>query len=845
MVVKRPESVAVGVEEEFHTVDLVTRRLTAKADSILEQLPAERFGSELQRCMVEANSRPCVRLWDLAEDIAALRRAVVAAAGPLGVGIVAAGTVPIADPDVLKVTSDPRYEHMLDEYRMLVREQLICGAQVHVDVSDRDLAVAVAHRMAPWLPPLLALSGSSPFWLGVDTGYASYRTLVWRRWPTTGALGSFYSAADYDRTVADLVQCGVIGDPGMIYFDVRPSAHLPTVELRICDACPRLEDVVLVAGLFRALVMREIDAIVAGDPPMPVRPELVQAATWRAARSGLEGNLVHLATARSAPAHQLVERLLGELRPWLESTGDWELVAELTESALARGSSAARQRAAFARGGLHEVVDTLVAETRANTEWLPGAGPARTAVSAMLRGYATACDEAIVFDGSARGPYGVIMSALDQIGVEGLCERQRYRDEVQRRMGMIFHIGGVDSDRLFPIDLIPRIVAPEDWRPLQAGLTQRVSALEAFLHDAYGERAVVRDGVLPAWAIEESPGLRAAGWQIPSSVVRCCVAGIDLIRDCAGRWAVLEDNLRVPSGIGYAIANRWLAARVLPELIPASLGITPGPKMAVRALRSALTATSPALALVTAGTADSAFYEHKLLAAEMEIPLVHPAELRVTDDGVWIEGPEPVHVEVLYRRIDEDELFGATGADGKPLGPRLLDAIRNQLLVVANAPGNGVADDKSLYAYVPELIEYYLGEQPLLDTVPTYLCRDPQMRSQVLDRLDELVTKPVGSYGGHGVVIGPDATPAELREVRARILADPANWIAQETLSLSTHPALADGRLEPRAVDLRTFVCPGTPPTVIPIALTRVAPAGSRIVNSSRGGGATDTWLMY
>ena len=244
-------------------------------------------------------------------------------------------------------------------------------------------------------------------------------------------------------------------------------------------------------------------------------------------------------------------------------------------------------------------------------------------------------------------------------------------------MGMIFHIGGADSDRLFPIDLIPRIVAPEDWRPLQAGLTQRVSALEAFLHDAYGERAVVRDGVLPL-AIEESPGLRAAGWQIPSSVVRCYVAGIDLIRDCAGRWAVLEDNLRVPSGIGYAIANRWLAARVLPELIPASR-ITPGPKMAVRELRSALTATSRALALVTAGTADSAFYEHKLLAAEMDIPLVHPAELLAADDGVWIEGPEPAHVEVLYRRIDEDELFGATGADGKPLGPRLLDAIRNRL----------------------------------------------------------------------------------------------------------------------------------------------------------------------
>jgi len=844
-VIERPDFVAAGVEEEFHTVDLRTRRLTAQASRILEQLPAGRFVSELQRCTVEANSRPCVRLVDLAEDIAALRRALVAAAEPLGLGIVAAGTVPLADLEELKVTPDPRYENMLDEYGMLVREQLICSAQVHVDVGDRDLAVAVGHRVAPWLPTLLALSASSPFWLGMDTGYASYRTLVWRRWPTTGALGGFESAADYDHTMADLLRSGVISDLGMIYFDARPSAHLPTVELRICDACPRLEDVVLLAGLFRSLVLREIDMVIAGVPPIAVRPELLQAATWRAAQSGLESDLVDPATATPVPAHQLVERLLAELRPKLESTGDWELVAELTESALAKGSSAARQRAACVSGGLEKVVDTLVAETRANTEWLPGAGPARTAVSAMLKGYAAEGDEAILFDGSARGPYGMIMSALDRIGIDGLSERQSYRDEVQRRMGMIFHIGGGDDERLFPIDLIPRIVAADDWRPLQAGLMQRICALEAFLHDAYGERAVVRDGVLPAWAIDESPGLRASGRSVPRSAVRCCVAGIDLVRDGAGRWAVLEDNLRVPSGIGYAIANRWLAAQVLPELIPTSLGLTPGPRMAVRALRSALTATSPHLALVTAGPVDSAFYEHRLLAHELQIPLVRPSGLRMADNGVWIDGPEPARVEVLYRRIDEDGLFGAKGADGKPLGPGLRKAIRDRSLVMANAPGNGVADDKCLYAYVPKLIEYYLGERPLLDNVPTYLCRDAQARSQVLDRLAELVTKPVSGYGGEGVVIGPDATPAELRTVRARILANPARWIAQETVSLSTHPTFADGRLEPRAVDLRGFVCLSGPPMVMPIALTRVAPFGSRIVNSSRGGGAKDTWLMY
>jgi carboxylate-amine ligase len=366
--------VAAGVEEEFHTVDLATRRLTAQADMLIERLPAGSFSLELQRSVLEANSRPWVSLTDLAEDIAALRQAAIAAAGSFGLGIVAAGTVPLADPDTLQITPNPRYEQIQGEYRMLVREQLICGTQVHVDVADRDLAMAVARRVTPWLPALLALSASSPYWLGADTGYASYRTLIWRRWPTAGSLHEFESAADYDRTVADLIRSGVITDPGMIYFDVRPSTHLPTLELRICDSCPRLEDVVLLAGLFRALVTRETAAAIAGRPPVPVRPELLQAATWRAAQSGLEGNIVDPVTAAPVPARRLIGQLLAELQPALESAGDWELVTELTTSALARGSSAARQRAARASGGFRTVVDTLVAETRATPLWLRGAG---------------------------------------------------------------------------------------------------------------------------------------------------------------------------------------------------------------------------------------------------------------------------------------------------------------------------------------------------------------------------------------------------------------------------------------------------------------------------------------
>ncbi|MCW2904357.1 MAG: hypothetical protein JWO67_6622 [Streptosporangiaceae bacterium] len=837
---------AVGVEEEFHTVDLETHRLLPRADSLLEQLPADRFGAELQRSVVETNSRPFVRLIDLAEDLAALRRSVVAAAEPLGLGIVAAGTVPVADLDTLKVTPDPRYENMLEEYQALAREQLICGAQVHVDVGDRDLAVAVAHRVGPWLPALLAISASSPYWLGSDTGYASYRTLLWSRWPTNGPVGAFESGREYDRLLEDLVMSGVISDRAMIYFDVRPSAHLPTVELRICDACPRVEDVALLAGLFRALVIRELDAIASGAPPLPVRTELVRAGTWRAARSGLGGELLDPASGGPVPAHTYLRGLLTKLRPTLERTGDWELVAELTEAALHGGGSAARQRGAFAGGGLGDVVELLLAETRANTEWVPGAGPARQAVAAMLAGYRAEADEAVVFDGSARGPYGLIMTALDRIGIDGLRERERERDEVQRQLGMTFHVEGEESERLFPFDLVPRVITAEDWTPLQAGLSQRVRALEAFLHDAYGERAVVRDRMLPAWTIDESPGLRPDGRLVPRSAVRCAVAGIDLVRDGAGRWAVLEDNLRVPSGIGYALANRWLAARVLPELVRASH--TSAPARALSVLRTALTGATPApAALVTLGEEDPAFYEHRLLGRELGIPVVTPDRLLVTRDGVRINDDGRSPVEVLYRRIDEDELFDAVGADGRPLGPDLLAAMERGTLTLANAPGNGVADDKALYAYVPGLIEYYLDERPLLDNVPTYLCRDRDQLAQVLDRLDELVVKPVDGYGGNGILIGPDASATELDQARERILAEPARWIAQETVRLSTHPTFADGRLEPRAVDLRAFVVlgrGGAEPTVVPVALTRVAPAGSKIVNSSQGGGSKDTWLM-
>ncbi|MBG0822087.1 carboxylate--amine ligase/circularly permuted type 2 ATP-grasp protein [Planomonospora sp. ID91781] len=829
------EPIAVGVEEEFHVVDAGTRRLVPRAGLLLEQLPEDRFTHELQRSVVEANSRPFVRLEDLGHDLTALRRKVIRAADGVGLGIAAAGTVPLVDLEALKISPDPRYEQMLADYQLLTREQLICGTQVHAEVADRDLAVAVAHRLAPWLPPLLALSTSSPYWLGSDTGYAGYRPLVWQRWPTAGPVAAFSSAAEYDRVIEELVRSGVITDPGMVYFDVRPSAHVPTVELRLCDACPLVSDIVLIAGLFRALVARELEAAADGTGGR-VRLEMVRAATWRAARSGLEGELVDPVGGLPRPAAEVVRSMVAGLRPQLEQTGDWELVTSLAEEALARGSSAARQRAAFARNGrLSDVVDLVLAETRSQ-EWETAfGGPSPRMRTSLLDGYEAPGDE-VVIEGTVREPYQPVLRVLDRLGPGGLREREQRRDRHQREHGMTFQVEGEGSRRIFPFDLVPRLVPPGEWAELQRALPQRVRALEAFLHDVYSERRVIADGVLPAWVVDESPGHRRAGRRVPRDAVRCSVAGLDLVRDDVGRWMVLEDNLRVPSGLGYAVANRRLMDEVLPELVPG--GEFADPAGALRLLRETLAAAggggSPSLAVVSAGPGDSAFYEHRMLAEELGAVLVGPGDLEVRRGRVEAAGRP---VDVLYRRIDSDELLAG------PAGEAILDAVERSALVLANAPGNGVADDKSLYRYVPRLIEYYLGEQPLIGNVTTYLCRDPEDRQEVLDRLAELVVKPVDGFGGQGVVIGPDASPEELRGVRERILADPDRWVAQETVRLSTHPVFDGERLSPRVVDLRAFVCLGETAQVPPAALTRVAPADSMIVNSSQGGGTKDTWL--
>jgi carboxylate-amine ligase len=852
----------LGAEEEFHVVDLRTRHAAPQVDALLDQLDGAEFAPELQRSLVETNTPVCGTLDELRGHLRRLRARLEEAAAPLGLGVVAAGTVPLVDTTSEAISAGARYERMQHEYQMLVREQHICGAQVHVDVPDRDTAVQVLQRVAPHLPTLLALTASSPYWHGHDSGYSSFRSIVWSRWPTSGPPAHVETAAEYDALVADLISSGTISDPGMVYFDIRPSAHLPTLELRLCDACPDVEAVVLVAGLFRAMVTHAVAEVEAGMPPPTVKHELLRAASWRAARSGLEGDLVEFGSGPGhppalVPPPRRVQRMLHVLRPQLEELGDWDQVSGLAEAMLAGGSAAALQRRSFGRRGeLTDVVDGLLERTQGRsvrTGEPPRAVPPQ---SVLLDGYTCdGYDEVLGRAGLVRPEYGWMIRTLDRMGPRGLAAAEGALRTEQQARGVTFRVGDGEPDRLFPLDLLPRVITADEWEPLAGGLAQRVRALEAFLHDVYGELAIVDAGIVPAAVVEGAPGLHRAGRSVPADAVRVTVAGIDLVRDDADSWFVLEDNLRVPSGIGYGLTSRRLIRSVMPDLEPPEgvVEVDGVPRMLLSALRSAMHPDRPGadfVALLTAGPHDSAYYEHRLLAEQMDVPLVTPRDLQVTDEGVHVVGPGGrERVTALYRRVDEVELLEARGADQRPIGRALVAAVDRGTVTMGNALGNGVADDKLVYAYVPRMIEHYLGEEPLLASVPTYPCVDAEAREQVLDRVAELVLKPVDGYGGRGIVIGPQASRAELAEVSAAVRADPAGWVAQEVVVLSTHPVFDRGRLRPRAVDLRAFAFQSgigerRRVEVAPVALSRVAPEGTMVVNSSRGGGAKDTWVL-
>ncbi|WP_414989222.1 circularly permuted type 2 ATP-grasp protein [Aeromicrobium sp.] len=453
--------------------------------------------------------------------------------------------------------------------------------------------------------------------------------------------------------------------------------------------------------------------------------------------------------------------------------------------------------------------------------------------------------------GQVRSEYEAIHRRFVSMGAEEVRSRAEALASSYLDQGVTFGVAG--EERPFPLDIVPRVIEAEDWHRVERGVAQRVRALEAFLADVYGDGKLFSDGVVPRETVVTSPHYHrvVAGWE-PAGGVRVHVAGVDLIRDGDGAFRVLEDNVRVPSGVSYVMTNRRALSGALPEVV-AGHRIRPVQQYSLHllaALRAAAPAgvSDPTVVVLTPGVYNSAYFEHTLLARTMGVELVEGRDLVCQGGRVAMRttrGLEPVHV--IYRRIDDEFLDPAAFRPDSMLGvPGLITAARAGNVTVANAVGNGVADDKLLYTYVPDLIDYYLGEEPILANVDTWRLGDPDQRAEVLDRLDELVLKPVDGSGGKGIVIGPAASTAELDELRTKIAADPRAWIAQPVISLSTVPTLVEDGIRPRHVDLRPFaVNRGDDVYVLPGGLTRVAlPEGELIVNSSRGGGSKDTWVL-
>ena len=464
-------------------------------------------------------------------------------------------------------------------------------------------------------------------------------------------------------------------------------------------------------------------------------------------------------------------------------------------------------------------------------------------------------DEAFESDGVARDVYRRIVERFGELDAGEAQRLERLVADEFRRQGITFTVYSEEegTERIWPMDLFPRLISATEWDELERGLTQRVAALNCFLADLYsGEGAAIADGVVPRWLVVSSSGFErnAMGISVPHGA-HCNIAGIDVVRDAGGRYRVLEDNLRNPSGISYVVENRAAMAKACSWLFYDHA--TQPVEQYGRMLRSTLESMapgggdSPHVVVLTPGIFNSAYFEHAFLARSMGVELVEGRDLVVDGGTVFartIEGL--IAVDVIYRRIDDAFLDPVAFRPDSTLGvPGLLGALRAGTVTVCNAIGNGAADDKAVYPYVPDLIRYYLGDEPIIDNVFTYMMWDPDQRAEALGRLDELVVKPVGESGGYGVLIGPHASDEELEAARAAIDADPRNWITQEVVQLSSLPSFTGERLEPRHVDLRPFVLTGERTEVFPGGLTRVAMRrGSLIVNSSAGGGSKDTWVL-
>jgi uncharacterized circularly permuted ATP-grasp superfamily protein len=462
-----------------------------------------------------------------------------------------------------------------------------------------------------------------------------------------------------------------------------------------------------------------------------------------------------------------------------------------------------------------------------------------------------AFDEMIDAEGSVRPSYRAVHSALSRSTSDDLRGIAESLANNYTQAGVTFDVGGVE--RPFPLDLVPRVIASPEWEIIEAGVAQRVRALEAFLSDIYADARVISDGVIPSQLVTSSTHFHRAVWGIqPSNGVRIHVAGVDLIRSPDGDVRVLEDNVRVPSGVSYVMTNRNAMINAMPEAFASQRirSIAGYPTRLLTALRKAAPPgiDDPTVVVLTPGVYNSAYFEHTLLARTMGVELVEGRDLECRRGKVFMRTTAGLQrVDVIYRRIDDEFLDPVHFRSDSMLGvPGLVNAVRTGGVTLANAIGNGVADDKLIYTYVPDLIKYYLREEAILPNVDTWRLEDDEAREHVLDRLEDLVVKPVDGSGGKGIVIGPRATKGELDALRRRVTEDPRGWIAQPVVQLSTVPTLIEDCLQPRHVDLRPFaVNNGDDVWVLPGGLTRVAlPEGELVVNSSQGGGSKDTWVL-
>lgn len=463
-------------------------------------------------------------------------------------------------------------------------------------------------------------------------------------------------------------------------------------------------------------------------------------------------------------------------------------------------------------------------------------------------------DEMTCPDGRPRPEFRRLKESLDAAGRASLARRHLLARRAFRDHGITFSVRDDENgiEKLFPFDPIPRIIAGEVWKRLEEGLRQRVRALNLFLQDIYGEQRILRQGVVSPEIVLSSSGFRRElVGLLPPGGVRAHIAGVDLVRDEHGDFFVLEDNLRTPSGMSYVLATRQVLRRTFPELFE---GYTVRPVeplvhqllQNLRRLRPGW-CDAPTVVLLTPGIFNSAYFEHLYLAKQMGVELVEGGDLVVDQNRVYMRttrGLQPVHV--VYRRVDDDFLDPLYGNAGSLIGiPGLVDAYRAGGVGIANGLGNGVADDKAVYPLVPEMIHYYLGEEPLIPNVPTYLCARPVECQHVLQNLQRLVVKQVDASGGYGMLIGPASTAAQREKFARRIKAQPRSFIAQPVVDLSVEPVLVDGRLVSRHQDLRPFVLSGATEWVTPGGLTRIAlRPGSLVVNSSQGGGSRDTWVI-